>query len=291
MPMTDEPLPVVVNRSGGTASSLGDELEGKLNQAFDGHPVTLHLVEGKDVATTVEKQQASRIAVGGGDGTLGGAAAVLAGSETALAVLPLGTRNHFARQLGVPLELADAAKVAAEGQVAAVDIARAGDKVFINNASVGEYTRLVRHREGIDAPKWFATIPAAWHVLRYPRPRALCLTIDGERREVVTQLLFIGNNRYSLEPAKLGERESLTDGVLSVYVVPLFGFFALIGFALRVVFSRADPRRYFELVGEAKELVIEGTGELEIALDGEVETLPLPLTCRIEPGALRVVTP
>jgi diacylglycerol kinase family enzyme len=289
--MNEAPLPVIVNRSGGTASSLGDALEAKLAEAFAQSPVTLHLVDGKDVAATVEAQRVPRVAVGGGDGTLGGAAAVLAGSETALAVLPLGTRNHFARQLGVPLELADAAKVAATGEVGAVDIARAADKVFINNASVGEYTRLVRHREGIDAPKWFATIPAAWHVLRNPRPRALCLVVDGERREVVTQLLFVGNNRYSLEPGKLGERESLSDGVLSIYVVPLFGFFALLGFALRVVFSRADPRTHFELIGEAKVLTIEGQGELEIALDGEVLNLPLPLDLRIDPGALRVVTP
>ncbi|HUQ13594.1 MAG TPA: diacylglycerol kinase family protein, partial [Novosphingobium sp.] len=207
------------------------------------------------------------------------------------AVLPLGTRNHFARQLGVPLELDEAAKVALDGRETAVDIARAGDKVFINNAAVGEYTRLVRRREALDAPKWAATIPAAWHVLRNPRPRALCLTIDGERREVITPLLFVGNNRYSLEPGKLGERESLTDGVLSVYVVPRFGWWALLGFAWQVLFSRADPRTYFELLGEAREVVIEGAGSLEIALDGEVEKLPLPLACEILPQALKVVVP
>lgn len=289
--MSDAPLPVIVNRSGGTAKSLGDKLEAQLVEAFAGHPVELHLVDGKDVAATVEAQRAPRVAVGGGDGTLGGAAAVLVEKGAALAVLPLGTRNHFALELGIPLDLAEAAKVAATGGESEVDIARAGDKVFINNASVGEYTRLVRHREALDAPKWAATIPAAWHVLRHPRPRALCLTIDGKRREVVTPLLFVGNNRYSLEPGKLGERESLTDGVLSVHVVRRFGWWALLGFAARVLFSRADPRSYFELLSEATMLTIEGSGTIEMALDGEVVTLPLPLVCEILPGALKVVVP
>ncbi|HUQ12646.1 MAG TPA: diacylglycerol kinase family protein, partial [Novosphingobium sp.] len=86
--MSDAALPVIVNRSGGTAKQLGDELEEQLAAAF-GDRATLHLVEGEDVAATVEAQRAPRVAVGGGDGTLGGAAAVLQGGGTALAVLPL----------------------------------------------------------------------------------------------------------------------------------------------------------------------------------------------------------
>lgn len=292
--MSEAPLPVIVNRSGGTARRLGDALRDKLEAAFaaTGQAVAIELVEGNAISRRVEaavRGGAERVVVGGGDGTLGGAAAVLAGGDAVLAVLPLGTRNHFARQLGVPLDLAAAAKLAVSGSVEAVDLGRAGDRVFINNASVGEYTRLVRHRDDIAGPKWLATIPAAWHVLRRPRPKALCLAIDDVRDETVTPLLFIGNNRYSLDPATLGQRESLSDGVLSVHVVPRFGWLALIGFAVKVVLGRGDPGRHFQMLAEAREVRIEGEGRIEIALDGEVETLPLPLQCRIEPGALRVV--
>ena len=70
-----------------------------------------------------------------------------------------------------------------------------------------------------------------------------------------------------------------------------FGWWALLVFAWQVLFSRADPQSYFELLGEAREVVIEGAGTIEIALDGEVATMPLPLACEILPSALSVVTP
>jgi diacylglycerol kinase family enzyme len=287
------PLPVVINRDGGTAGKLGERLEEEVTRAFAavGRSIDLHVVEGASCAQVVAGVAAPVVAVGGGDGTLGGAAAQLIDSETALAVLPLGTRNHLARQLGIPLELPRAAEAAATGHPVRVDLARCNDRVFVNNASIGLYTRLVRERDRRPTPKWLGTIPATWHVLRRLRARPFVLSVDGKRRVVRTPLLFVGNNRYSLKGGRVGTRESLAGGVLSLFAVEDKGPAAMVAFALRTLAGRADPERDFAAAGEARELVVEGSGRIEVAFDGEVEVMQLPLRFTILPRALKVIVP
>ncbi len=292
--MAGTPLPVIVNRSGGTAASLGDGLREELQTAFAeaGLPIDLMLVESGQLAGCIDRlSHAPVIAVGGGDGTLGQVAGMLAGTGTALAILPLGTRNHLARQLGIPLDLGGAAKVIVAGRRAAMDLARAGERVFINNASAGLYTRLVRARDVARGPKWLATIPAALHVLRHLRDRHVTLTIDGQQRVIKTPLLFIGNNRYSLEPGSVGERDSLTDGVLSLYALAPKSAGQLVAFSLRAMFGHADLQHDFAALDEAKTVIIEGHGMVRVAFDGEVERVQLPLTLEIMPAALDVIVP
>ncbi len=291
--MTAAALPVIVNRTGGTAGALGQRLEPALREAFAraGQAIDLILCEGDGCAQAVAGIAAPVVAVGGGDGTLAGAAGALAGTDTALAILPLGTRNHLARQLAIPLDLAQAAKVTAHGRAARIDLGRCGERVFVNNASIGLYTRLVRERDRHAGPKWLGTIPAAWHVLRHPRARPLRLVIDGAPRELITPLLFIGNNRYSLESGRVGERDSLGDGQLSLYAVEPKRPLALLAFALRTLVGRADPERDFAELACARTVTVEGSGPIEVAFDGEVMTLPLPLRFEIAPQALRVIVP
>ena len=291
-----EPVVVIVNKSGGTASSLGDKLEATVREAFGGQEIELRLVEGNEIAEAV-KSVAGRsvVAIGGGDGTQGTAAATFANSDTAQLVLPLGTRNHLAKQLGMPADLAEAAKVAGEGKLQNIDLAKANDasreRVFVNNASIGLYTKLVRERDKRWGPKWLGTIPATWIVLRTLRAKSVHLTIDGKAEQVVTPLLFIGNNRYSLDAGSVGQRTSLSDGVLSLFVVAQQTPLALIGFALRALLGKADVTRDFGALADAKEVTIEGRGEVDVAFDGEVERMALPLTFTIMPGALKVLVP
>lgn len=287
-------LPVIVNRSGGTAGKLGDRLGPELAEAFAPNDVEakIELVEGKDLKGRVEAARgAPVVAVGGGDGSQSSAAAVLAGSDTALAVLPLGTLNHLAKQLGIPAELPAAAAVAAGGHPKRIDLAKVGETVFVNNASIGLYTRLVRLRERSRLPKWLATVPAAWAVLR--RMRLLPFRLDwgkGER-SIKTPLLFVGNNRYLLEGLGIGERESMTDGLLAVYAVSAKSPWALASFAARVLIGRADPYRDFAALGESERLTVQGSGAIDVAHDGEVTRMKLPLTFEIMPGALKVMVP
>ena len=291
--MSESAIPVVINRDGGTAASLGDKLADETREAFAAaHAgVDLHLVEGSAVAKTIGGLTAPGVAVGGGDGTQGSAAAQLAGSGRALAILPLGTRNHLARQLGIPLKLAEAAQVALAGRPTAIDLAEGNGRVYVHNATSGLYTRLVRVRDRHFGPKWLGTIPAAWHVLRRLRSRPLRIAVDGKARTLTTPLLFVGNNRYSIAGGRIGERESLSEGVLSLFAVAAKGPAGLIAFALRTLIGRADPGRDFAAFAEAREVIVEGEGHIEVAFDGEVELMELPLRFAILPAALKVMVP
>jgi diacylglycerol kinase family enzyme len=296
------PLPVLINRSGGAAIALGERLEDTVRAAFAAcaREIVLELLDGDEMADGIRRHlAASIIAIGGGDGTLGGAAQILTGTRTALAILPLGTRNHLARQLAVPLDLTEAARIAATGERRRMDLGRAGKRIFVNNASIGLYPELVTQRDRRRGPKWLGTIPAAWQVLRTMRPHDYRLQVDGRAHEVRTPLLFVGNNRYSLDFGNLGERESLGEGELSLCAVKADGPAQLAWFALKVLAGVSSPDADFDTLGEARAVTIESAGgaegeiggEIGVALDGEVVRMALPLQIDILPSALGVVAP
>jgi diacylglycerol kinase family enzyme len=293
--MPAPPLPVIVNAAGGAASRAGEGLRQQIADAFaaTGQPIALELVDGESLAAALKRHaSAQRIAVGGGDGTLATGAEAVSRSGGELAILPLGTRNHFATQLGVPLDLAGAAKLAASGAARRVDLGDAGGRVFINNLSAGAYVDLVRQRGASRLPKLLATVPAAWSTLRKLRSRPFELTIDGAPAAIRTPLLFVGNNRYEVEEGRLGERIALDDGLLSVFAVAPLSRTALVAAALRTLVARPRMHRDFTLDQTAREVRIEGPGaSLEVALDGERIRFDLPLAIRIVPRALAVVSP
>lgn len=291
----NDAIPVLVNASGGTAAARGEGLRAEIEKAFTeaGVAIDLRLLEAAEMQAGIEEAAgAAIVVVGGGDGTLGSAAEALAGTKSALGILPLGTRNHLARELGVPLDLAGAAKLIAAGTQRRIDIGRVNEAVFVNNASIGLYPDMVEEREGLALPKKLAALPAAVAALKRMRHRRLRLQMPGVDRQVVTPMLFVGNNRYVLEAGKLGKREALDDGVLSVYAVASRRRLALVGFALRALLGRADPRRDFAAIGDTAELRVTGPADrIHVALDGELQTLRVPLEFAIDRSALIVIAP
>ena len=290
-----ETIPVLVNAGGGTAAAKGDGLRDALEKAFAevGLAVDLQLLEGEQMQAAVEKAAgAPLVVVGGGDGTLGSAAGALAEAGSALGILPLGTRNHLARELGIPLDIPGGAKLIAEGPRRRIDLARVNGEVFVNNASIGLYPDMVEERDELALPKKLAAMPAAFAALKRMRHRRLHLQMPGEDRQIVTPMLFVGNNRYVLDAGKLGQREALDDGVLSVYAVASRRRLALLGFAVRALLGRADPERDFAAIGDVPQLCVRGPGDdVHIALDGEVRALAAPLEFSIAPKALSVIAP
>jgi len=295
--VTDKPLIVIVNREGGAAAAAGDSLQPQLEAAFAkaGADINLRMVAGADVFDTVRGAQ-GRVVVAGGDGTMACAAQAMKDVDLELAILPLGTLNHLARDLNIPRDIAEAAHLATHGVASAVDVAQVNGRRFVNNASIGLYPFMVRNRDDQRDrrgwPKWLATVPAAWAALaRLPHHR---LRIDmGEgMQHLVTPLLFVGNNPYDLDAGKVGMRESLTDGRLSVFAVARRSRKGLIWFALRALAGKADRAADFVAIGDCEELVVHSSGSsIEIALDGEVTRLDSPLRFKVEPGGLRIVIP
>lgn len=292
-------IPVLINAGGGTAAAKGDALEAEVRAAFAdaGVRIDLHLIEGRRMQAAVAKYaDAPLVVVGGGDGTIGCAAGEVLKGTAKLGILALGTRNHLARELGVPLDLLGAAKLIAAGTTRKMDIARVGGRLFINNASIGLYPAMVRLRdEGqqqLKVPKWVAAIPASWNTLKRLRHHRLRLSTTGLEREIVTPMLFVGNNHYELDAGHLGRRAALDDGKLSVFAIAAQGRLALVGLAVRTLIGRADRKQDFAAIGDVKTLTVNGRSRaVDIALDGEVVRLSMPLEFTIEPLALTVIAP
>ena len=161
--------------------------------------------------------------VGGGDGTISAAASALAGTETLLGILPLGTLNHFARDLGIPTELDEAAKLIAERTERRVDVAEMNGRVFINNSAIGLYPLMVvdrdLQRKRLGRSKRLAMIVASVRTLVRFKHQRLTLTVNDQKARVDTPLLFVGNNDYRVDIGAPGQRENLDDGQLCVLVM------------------------------------------------------------------------
>ena len=297
--MSDRTIPVIVNRAGGLAAASGEGFADAIVEAFAvvGAAAEVRLVDPAGIARAVREAASAggRLVVGGGDGTMGCVAQALADRPGAeLALLPLGTLNHLARDLGIPAGLDEAAALAVNGVAVPVDVAVVNDQRFVNNASVGLYPFMIRRRDDTrdrhGLPKWLATLPAAWAALaRLPHHRLRIDMGDGAR-PLITSLLFIGNNRYALEAGSVGTRASLSDGQLSIFAVAHRSRLRLIWFALRTLFGNADRHADFVAIGERAALTVYSSGRsIEIALDGEVRRLKSPLRFHVEAGALMIV--
>jgi len=288
-------IPIVLNDKAGASAQVD---RNELTKLFAAREIDVEFVTGdslEEVAKAALAQRPAMIVAAGGDGTISAVARAAVGTGIPLGILPLGTLNHFARDLGIPASLPEAVDVLADGEWADVDVGEVNGHVFVNNSSIGLYPRLVRHRERIQhrlgRGKWRALLRAVLIVLRrYPLVHVVVQA--GERRLVRrTPLVFVGNNAYAMHGLEIGHRERLTDGKLCLYIPRRGGRLALFGIALRALFGRVDAAEDFDLA-EAPELrIVTPRRRVRTALDGEVMTLRSPLEYRVRPGALRVVVP
>lgn len=293
------PVSVIINTS--AHSDGAADVASELNRYFEAAGVQIEIKLAKSVDNVLQEVSAailrepSTIIVGGGDGTLNAAAGLLIGSGIALGVLPLGTFNHFAKDLHVPLDLESAVTTIAEGNCAQVDVGTVNDRFFLNNASLGIYPQLVetRHRQQqwLGRGKWPAFVWAALAVLRrYPFVEVL-LNIDGKPLARRTPFVFVGNNRYEMQGFRIGARARLDGGELSLYVANRTGRLGLVRLALRALFGRLDQAADFDTVC-AKHIEVQTRRKrVHIATDGEICLMKSPLRFRVLPGALKVILP
>lgn len=236
------------------------------------------------------------VVAGGGDGTQSAVASRLAGTRTVQGVLPMGTLNHFAKDLHIPLKVEDAIRMLANGRVQEVDVGEVNGRVFINNSSLGLYPEIVRERElqqlHLGKSKWRALASATLHATEGRPGMAVRVDAEGEQQVRRTAFVFIGNNRYTMEGLSIGARDSLQNGELALYLGRgRGGRWSLVALALRALTRRLRQDEDFELVtGPA--FVIDTTGKrIRVATDGEVTMMDTPLRYRIRPRALRVMVP
>jgi diacylglycerol kinase family enzyme len=293
------PATVLINRGGGAVaadSAIGDKVAEALRGA--GIDAQIELIDGGDCevrSRAVAERGDPLLIVGGGDGTIGAAASALIGTETRLGILPLGTLNHFARDLEIPTELDEAAKLLAGGTERRVDVADMNGRIFINNSAIGLYPLMVVDRDlqrrRFGRSKRLAMLVASIRVLARFNHRRLTLIVNDEKQgRVDTPLLFVGNNDYRLDIGAPGKRESLDDGELCVMVMRKKTRRGLIAASLRALFNRSRPDDMVRIDG-VERLQVSSSGQLAVSLDGEVVRAEPPLDYKIRKQALRVIAP
>jgi diacylglycerol kinase family enzyme len=248
-----------------------------------------------EVARRAAREDGEVVVAGGGDGTINAVASALIGTTKRLGVLPLGTLNHFAKDLKIPLDLEDAAATILDGQEARVDVGEVNGRIFLNNSSLGLYPSIVHQREKqqerLGRGKWPAFIWATLSVLRrYP---FLNVRLSTDKKELVrrTPFVFVGNNEYEMESFNVGARSCLDGRQLSLYTSQRTGRLGLLRFAIRALFGGLRDERDFDAMC-TKEVWIETRRKrLRVATDGEVTVMNTPLHYRVLPGALNVIVP
>jgi YegS/Rv2252/BmrU family lipid kinase len=257
------------------------------------------LAPGGDLAAILDEVMASGakcVVAGGGDGTINAVAARVAeDAEATLGVLPLGTLNHFAKDLGLPPALDDAIKVIADGHRITVDVAEVNGRIFLNNASVGLYATIVIDREQqqkrLGRSKWPALARATWHALRAVDAFDVVVCVDGQELRRRTPFIFVGNNDYIVQGPGIGERARLDDGALSVYVLRPKNAAGLLWLAVRALFGRVSWTRDLDAFSSTGLSVETPVARLDVARDGEVDPFDTPLHFKVRPRALRVFAP
>ena len=293
-------VPVLLNRGGGAIAADPDicsAVAAALAQA--GVDAEIELIDGGDCevrSRAVAERGDPLLIVGGGDGTISAAASALVGTTTKLGMLPLGTLNHFARDLGLPVELGEAAKLIAKGTERRVDVAEMNGRIFINNSAIGLYPLMVVDRDAqrkrLGRSKRLAMVVASLRTLARFNHYRLTLTINEESKSRVdTPLLFVGNNDYRVDLGAPGERESLDDGELCVLVMRKKTRRGMIAAAIRALLNRAREDDMVRIDGVERLRVASKRSKLAVSLDGEVVRADPPLDYGIRKKALRVVAP
>jgi diacylglycerol kinase family enzyme len=258
---------LLINPRAGTESPGAEELA----EAARARGIEVHVLgEGDDAVELARAADADVLGAAGGDGSVASVASVAVDRDLPFVVVPYGTRNHFARDLGLDLDDPVAALAGFEGEERRVDVGRAGERRFLNNVSLGLYATLVHRREHHRRRReLFAGLRALGRSLR--GSPGVWAKVDG--RPIRARVLLVANNAYELSLFSIGERERLDEGRLHLYAA-----------------KGVLPRTWEEQSGERFELDVPG-GKVSAAVDGEPVELETPLELAVEPRALRVQLP
>lgn len=286
---------VIVNSSGG--SFVDGVSERTIAEAFRsaGIDAKISTVPGNRLLDAARASEADILGAAGGDGTISSVASVAIESDKPLAVLPLGTLNHFSKDLRIPQDISEAARLVANGRVHETDVGQVNDRIFLNNSSIGLYPHMVLRREKqqetLGRSKWHAALSAAAKVLRRRPFFRVEMRVDGQTRVHEAPFVFVGNNEYAMYLYNIGTRERLDAGKLSVYFVRRGGRWGAIRLLVHTLLGTLERMEEFEQL-TVDELTINMRQRTAlVAHDGEVEMMDTPLRYRILPRRLKVIVP
>lgn len=284
-------IPAFLNAASGTAKEARAALEA--DPAFELHETAPDGIE--EAVRAAMKAGAARVLVAGGDGSVAAAASAVCGEPTELAVLPGGTLNHFARDLGISTDAKEALDTASSGTARPVDAGKINERLFLNTSSVGAYVHFVRVREYLEPMLGYriASFIAALRALFQLRLLTVELEVDGERRRYITPIVFIGVGERELKAPTLGNR--VKDGRSGLHVLVVRGRTrgGMVALGLNAV------ARGIKTVARTPKLdsfivdrcTISRRREGRVSIDGELVKLGATLEYELVHDAIQVVAP
>jgi diacylglycerol kinase family enzyme len=239
------------------------------------------------------------VVAAGGDGTINAVAQATLGSGCAFGVLPQGTFNYFSRTHGIPADTAAAMQVLLNEAACPVQVGLVNAQVFLVNASLGLYPKLLEDREAwkqqLGRSRLVAFGAGLLTMLRGARTLRLRIEADGRLREVRTPTLFVGNNALQLEQLGFAQAEAVDRGALAAIMLKPVGRPHILWLLLRGALGQ---------LGEADQVVsfacqslvvhparARSKRRVKVAADGEITWQALPLTFRVAPEPLRLIRP
>ncbi len=297
---------VIFNRGSGHGEAA--ELQSAIELACREAGRELHLQAVSDprqihriARETVQRAQAVRgiVVAAGGDGTINAVAQAVLGSGCAFGVLPRGTFNYFSRTHGIPAELDAALQVLLRESPQPVQVGLVNDRVFLVNASLGLYPKLLEDREywkrQLGRSRPVAFLAGLLTLMQGHSNLRLSIELRGTTHEIRTPTLFVGNNALQMEQIGLPEAQAIDAGQLAGITLRPLGRWALLGLLLRGALGR---------LGEASQLFNFsfgcltvrasrrfGLGRIKLATDGEIVWMKLPLQFRVAPEPLLLIRP
>ncbi len=291
---------VLNTRAGAVARDTDAPSPENLRHAFAQFGVSLAVFEvnGTGLDDAVRNAIARRpdaIFAAGGDGTISAAARQLAGSDLPLGPLPLGTLNHFVRDLGLPADWREAVRVVTTARARQVDLAEVNGHIFINNCSLGSYGEAIRRRDTLRRErghgKWRAMAIASWHVFRRLRRFPFRIETPEDATTIRSPFVVVANNRYSGQVFDSSLRPQLDGGHLALYAARVQTRWSVLRLLAQGLTRKLDEAEDLDVRETSRATITAGHHTLPIACDGELVTLTPPLHFRILPGALRVLAP
>jgi diacylglycerol kinase family enzyme len=266
-----------------------------IKKAFTAHTTDVEYVPlSPGLANKITTSRAGAIIAAGGDGTVNVVAQHIIGTTKQLGIIPAGTLNHFAGELGIPADVEAAVKVIADSQTRQIDVGLVNERVFVNNSSIGVYPRSLRIREGYQKSigKWPAALLGLARSIMRPKHYYVEMRVDGQTHTFRTPFVFIGNNEYLREGLELGERRTLDSGKLAVYIVKAGAPFAIIRSLLSAFLTKQRQTRDFAIyLTDSCTIYTRHNRDLRVACDGETFLMSTPLRYESRHNLLRVIVP
>lgn len=288
-------------RSGSLLEAGDDDPEITLRKLFEDRGIEpeLHAFDLEalpNVIKAAEEGSADAVVACGGDGSILAVVDALGSTKLPLGLIPGGTMNILARDIGIPMEPEAAVDIIAGGKIEAIDVGVVNGQPFLCNSEIGFMTHLARTREKLRELRWWRRWPAmiaqGFTLMRtYPRLR-VTLEADGQTQRFRTRAIVVSNNLLNDSPAPIPTRETLSGGALGIYVASDTSGWALFRIAVRMLAgSWQSDAALKTIMAKSAVLSLEPARPLSVMNDGEPFQIQTPLRFTIRPRALRVLVP